>query len=126
MMGYYPDNEDTKFGFTVSSFMEKFKEIGKGKSLTKTIKGIVCLEFTRFGDSLNKKEGKDIIKKTDDERVESDLPDALIITGIDNSKVKNGELLLYSDIDSVNAQKTKLKNDIERKKKIKERIKLAS
>ena len=126
MMGYYPDKEDSQFGFTVSSFMEKFKEKGKGKSLTKIISGIVCLEHKKYGASLSQKEGKDIIKKTDDERVESDLPDALIITGIDNSKVKSGVLLLYSDIDSVNAQKTKLKNDIERKKKIKERIKLAS
>jgi hypothetical protein len=126
MMGYFPYKEDTKFGFTVSSFMEKFKEIGKGKSLTKIINGIVCLELTKYGDSLSKISGKDVMKKTDDERVESDLPDALIITGVDDSKIKSGVLLLYSDIDSVNAQKTKLRNDIERKKKIKERIKLAS
>lgn len=126
MMGYFADKEDTKFGFTVSSFMEKFKEIGKGKSLTKIINGIVCLEFKKYGDSLSKISGSDVIQKTDDERVETDLPDALIITGIDKSKIKDGVILLYSDIDSVNAQKTKLRNDIERKKKIKERIKLAS
>jgi hypothetical protein len=77
---------------------------------------IVCLEVTKRG----------VVQKTDDERVETDLPNALIITGIDNSKIKKGVILLYSDIDSVNDQKTKLKNDIERKKKIKERIKLAS
>jgi hypothetical protein len=126
MMGYFSEKEDTKFGFTVSSFMEKFKKIGKGKPLTKIINGVVCLEFTKYGDSLKKKSGRVLIDKTDDERVESDLPDALIITGVDDSKIKSGELLLYSDIDSVNAQKTKLRNDIERKKKIKERIKLAS
>ena len=101
LLTYTNSNDKSWRSLTIKDLDDAFQKLGVEK-LSKNINGIVAIK----GWELNKKSSEN------DKQVEETLPNGIIITGIDESKTNDREIMLQSSMLTVNKQKDQLKRKV--------------